>query len=145
MARHAARHAAPKKPSGRRTLLRAGLTVSAVGVALAGGAASASAAPAEPRTAAADTDVPAASMDTSPLGVLTGAVQHSAAGGIAPIKDLQLDPLAGTSVDPLSNAIGTQIADFKPVSTAVATGPLAEGGSLEDLPLVGEATGLLPG
>ncbi|MGP3636439.1 hypothetical protein ACTU45_24310, partial [Streptomyces sp. 24-1644] len=76
---------------------------------------------------------------------LTGALGHSLAGGVAPLTDLQLDPLAGTGVDPLDNAVGTQIADFKPLSTAVVTDPVTSGGALSDLPVVGQATGLLTG
>ncbi|MFD0512854.1 hypothetical protein ACFQ0Q_25665 [Streptomyces aureus] len=65
--------------------------------------------------------------------------------GLAPVKHLKLNPLSGTGVDPLDNAVGTQVADFKPVSTAAATGPVAKGGALADLPLVGPAGSLLPG
>lgn len=76
---------------------------------------------------------------------MTGALGSAANGGLAPVKHLKLNPLSGTGVDPLDNAVGTQVADFKPVTTAVATGPLAEGGALADLPLVGPAASLLPG
>ncbi|GAB3957192.1 hypothetical protein [Streptomyces sparsus] len=117
MASHA-RHARPRT----RTLLRAGLTLSAAGaVALgAGGAAHA--------------DI----VDTSdPLGTVGHAV--------TPITQLQLHPLANTGVDPLDNAVGTQVADFKPLSTSAVTAPITEGGSLGTLPLTGEVTGLLPG
>ena len=72
-------------------------------------------------------------------------VEHALPGALAPVKRLQLDPLANTGVDPLNNAVGTQIADFKPVSTAMVTDPVAKGGALQDLPLVGQATALLPG
>ncbi|WP_372345944.1 hypothetical protein [Streptomyces sp. KL116D] len=129
-----ARHAVRTSPSStRRTLLRAGLTVAAAGAAVAAGGAAASAAPgagADPGT---------------PVQALTQAVGTSAGYGLAPVKDLKLDPLAGTGVDPLDNAIGTQVADFKPVSTAAVTGPVTSGSSLSELPLVGPATGLLPG
>ncbi|WP_055563983.1 hypothetical protein [Streptomyces atriruber] len=127
-----ARHAVKKLPrSGSRALLRAGLTVTAAGAALGvGGTASAGAV--EPGPAA------------SPVQALTAAVHHSAAGGLAPVKDLQLDPLANTSADPLDNTLGTQVADFKPVDTGFVTGPLASGASLGDLPVVGGAAGLLP-
>ncbi|MEV6472396.1 hypothetical protein AB0M77_09185, partial [Streptomyces sp. NPDC051657] len=33
------------------------------------------------------------------------------------LADLQLHPLANTGVDPLDNAVGTQVADFKPLTT----------------------------
>ena len=62
---------------------------------------------------------------------------------VEPITQLQLNPLANTGVDPLDNGIGTQVADFPPVSTTDLTGPLADGASLADL--ADEAAGLLGG
>ncbi|MCX4669483.1 hypothetical protein OG453_22845 [Streptomyces sp. NBC_01381] len=123
--------AGPKSFS--RALLHAGVTVTLAGAALGvGGAATASAAPAAPE---ATDDVTAA-----------GAGLHQAVrGGLGPAKNLKLNPLAGTGVDPLDNAVGAGVADFKPITTAAATGPLAGGASLDELPLVGPATGLLPG
>lgn len=132
-----ARHAAASKNLSR-ALLRAGLTVTVAGAALGvGGAATASAAPV-PAPQASD-NLPAAGA-----GVYR-AVQEVAAGGLGPAKNLKLNPLAGTGADPLDNAVGTRIADFKPVSTAPLTAPLTQGAALGDLPLVGPATGLLPG
>ncbi|MFF1694206.1 hypothetical protein ACFVXC_11350 [Streptomyces sp. NPDC058257] len=132
-----ARHATASKHLSR-ALLRAGLTVSIAGTALGiGGAATASAAPV-PAPQASD-NLPAAGE-----GVLR-AVREVTAGGLGPIKDLKLNPLAGTGSDPLDNAVGTKIADFKPVSTAPLTAPLTSGGSLSELPVVGQATTLLPG
>lgn len=132
-----ARHASASKPLSR-ALLRAGLTVTVAGAALGiGGAATANAAPA-PAPPASD-NLPAAGE-----GVLR-AVQEVAAGGIGPTKHLKLYPLAGTGVDPLDNAVGTRIADFKPVSTAPLTAPLTKGAALSDLPLVSTAAALLPG
>ncbi|WP_338699849.1 hypothetical protein V2W30_24760 [Streptomyces sp. Q6] len=141
-----ARHAALKSLSNsRRTLLRAGLTVAAAGAAVGAGAATASAAPL-PATQAPGLATPVGDIDAgSPTQALTQALHSSTTHGLAPAKALRLDPLAGTGVDPLDNSLGTQIADFKPVSTAPATAPLSSGGSLDDLPLVGPATGLLPG
>ncbi|MFD4634966.1 hypothetical protein ACFVYR_17645 [Streptomyces sp. NPDC058284] len=141
MARHAA---TPSPRPAKRALLRAGLTVTAAGAALGMGAGVAGAA--EPGPAAAGLTAPLSALDTAmPLQVLTSAVHHSTEGGLGPAKDLQLDPLANTSADPLDNTLGTQIADFKPLSTGVVTAPLAEGGSLSDLPVVGAVAGLLPG
>lgn len=132
-----ARHATASKHLSR-ALLRAGLTVTVAGTALGiGGAATASAAPA-PVPPASD-NLPAAGE-----GVLR-AVQEVAAGGLGPTKDLKLNPLAGTGSDPLDNALGTQIADFKPISTAAVTAPLTKGASLGDLPVVSTAAALLPG
>ncbi|GAO06002.1 hypothetical protein TPA0598_01_03730 [Streptomyces lydicamycinicus] len=130
-------HARPKPSRVPRALLRAGLVISAAGAALAAsGAATASAAPAASDLA---TDTGAAASG------LTGALLHSAAGGLGPVKNLKLDPLANTSVDPLANAVSTQIADFKPVGTTLLTGALSNGAALKDLPLVGTVTRVLPG
>ncbi|MYX71441.1 hypothetical protein, partial [Streptomyces sp. SID3915] len=76
---------------------------------------------------------------------LNSALGYGLAGAVAPVTDLQLDPLAGTGADPLDNAVGAQIADFKPVTTAIVTDPLTSGGALADLPLVGKVTGLITG
>ncbi|MGW1889582.1 hypothetical protein ACWCP6_04870 [Streptomyces sp. NPDC002004] len=140
MARRSPKHAAPhgkgappdqRTPSAGRTLLRAGLVLTAAGVALgAGGAASASAAAPLP---VGDVDALAAGQAlTDSVGYATG-----------PATDLRLNPLAKTGADPLDNAVGTQIADFKPVSTAAVTHPLSDGDSLGDLPVVGQVTGLI--
>ncbi|WHM36979.1 hypothetical protein [Streptomyces sp. BPTC-684] len=102
-----------------RALLRAALTATAAGAALAGATGAAQAAP----------------------GDLPAGLSNS----LAPAKTLSLNPLAKTPVDPLGNAVGTQIADFKPISTAIATAPLHESGALKDFPAIGTATRLLPG
>jgi hypothetical protein len=60
-------------------------------------------------------------------------------------KYLPVNPLARTSVNPLDNSIGSQIADFKPVSTADVTKPIADSRSVADLPLLGGALKSLPG
>lgn len=78
-------------------------------------------------------------------GAVTGALGHSLGNGVAPVTHLRLDPLAGTGVDPLDNAVGTQVADFKPVSTAAVTDPVTSGGALKDLPVLGQVAGLLHG
>ncbi|QNP64933.1 hypothetical protein [Streptomyces genisteinicus] len=129
-----ARHAAPSPRRG--TLLRAGLTVAAAGAALGAGAASAQAAPAP---------VGAESvLGAVPLGAATGLAANSVAG-VGELKSLQLHPLANTGVDPLDNAVGTQVADFQPVSTALVTDNITRGQALEDLPVAGPvAQGLLP-
>ncbi|MFD9543156.1 hypothetical protein [Streptomyces sp. NPDC060022] len=138
MARHAL-----SKPR-RRALLRAGLTLTALGAALGAGGAAAQAAPlpAAPATGA-DSTLGAVSDAAAPA--LTSALGYGLAGAVAPVTDLQLDPLAGTGVDPLDNAVGTQVADFKPVTTAIVTDPLTSGAALGDLPVVGQVTGLLTG
>lgn len=136
MARHAL-----SKPR-HRALLRAGLTLTATVAALgAGGAVAAQAAPAPVPATGADSTLGAVGDAATPA--LTSALGYSLAGAVAPVTDLQIDPLAGTGVDPLDNAVGTQVADFKPVTTALVTGPLASGAALGDLPVAGQATGLL--
>ncbi|MET8742047.1 hypothetical protein [Streptomyces sp. NPDC004728] len=137
-----ARHALTK--SRRRALLRAGLTVTAVGAALGAGGAAAQAAPLpHVPVVGADTGLGAAGEAAS--GAVTGALGHSLSNGIAPVTHLRLDPLAGTGTDPLDNAVGTQVADFKPLSTAAVTDPLTSGGALKDLPLAGPLAQALHG
>ncbi|THA69304.1 hypothetical protein E6P78_12900 [Streptomyces sp. A0958] len=137
-----ARHALSK--SRRRTLLRAGLTVTAVGAALGAGGAAAQAAPL-PVVQATGTDTSLGEATEAAGGALTGALGQSLDNGIAPVTHLRLDPLAGTGVDPLDNVVGTQVADFKPLSTGLVTDPVTSGGALKDLPLVGQAVGGLHG
>ncbi|WP_353944393.1 hypothetical protein ABII15_24220 [Streptomyces sp. HUAS MG91] len=132
-----ARHAQPTPSTRtRRSLLNAGLVVGAAGAALVAGGGAAGAA--VPQQAADGSDVAAATQ------AVTQALHGSTASGLGTLKTLQLDPLAGTGVDPLDNGVGTQIADFKPIGSSGLTEPLTSGGSLEDLPLVGPATHLLP-
>ncbi|MGP9018992.1 hypothetical protein ACT1U9_11335 [Streptomyces sp. BR1] len=123
-----------------RVLLRAGLTVTMAGAALVGAAALAEAAPPPVGSTAAD---PAAPHE--PTRSVMGDLSAGVTNGLAPAKTLSLNPFAKTSVDPLDNAVGTQVADFKPISTAIATGPLHESGALKDLPILGAASRLLPG
>lgn len=162
-----ARHARKKNPLRTSALLRAGLTVTAAGAVVtgAGGAAVADDVPQRAASPSADSapdsgtsqERPSASAALAP-GKLDGTsaletssealaqgVDSSLGGALGPVKKLQLNPLAKTGVDPLDNALATQVADFKPVSTAAVTGPLAEGASLEELPVVGDAVDLLPG
>jgi hypothetical protein len=141
-----ARHAVHTSP--RRALLRAGLTVTAAGAALGlAGAAAQAAQAAEPAApaSASDIDTPLAGAGTAAANGLVGAVAHTVSGGVSPITKLQLDPLANTGTDPLDNAVGTQVADFKPLTTAVVTGPVTDGAALADLPVIGGATQLITG
>lgn len=128
-----ARHTAPQ--SRRLTLLRAGLTVAAAAAALGAGEAAAHAAPAAP----VGLDMLDAGQAQGPAGVVTNSV-----AGVGQLKSLPLNPLAKTGVDPLNNGVATQVADFKPVGTTTATGHLTEGQALEDLPVVGGASAMLP-
>lgn len=127
-----ARHKAPQPA--RLALLRAGLTVATVAAALgAGGAAHAA-----PTIAPVGLDT----LEEQAQGA-TGVVTNSLSGA-GQLKSLQLNPLAKTGVNPLDNSVGTQVADFQPVSTAAVTGPLAAGAAAKDLPVVGGAMRLLP-
>lgn len=138
MARHAL------STSRRRALLRAGLNVTAVGAAVGAGGAAAQAAPLH-LAPAAGTDSSLGGVWEAAGGAVTGAVGQPLRSGVAPVTRLRLDPLAGTGTDPLDNAVGTQIADFKPLSTAAVTAPLTGGGALKDLPVAGQAAGALHG
>jgi hypothetical protein len=112
-----------------RVALRTALVLSTVGAALAAGAGAAAAAPGE-------------------LPGTTDAIRGTVTGlssGIGPVKRLQLDPMARTAVDPLTNGVGTKVADFKPIGTDLITKPLTQGDSLSQLPLVGQVAKLLPG
>ena len=74
---------------------------------------------------------------------LTGALGY----GVAPVKDLRLDPFAQSSADVLNNGVAVQPdnSGLAPVSTTSVTGPLSNGGGAKDLPAVGPLLGVLPG
>ncbi|MCG3043113.1 hypothetical protein ACLIYM_16170 [Streptomyces fenghuangensis] len=136
----------------QRALLRAGLTVSAVGAAVASGAGAAAAAPGQGAEAPVRLSGLTSALSPDSLGPSArglaegvGATEHATAGAVRPLKDARINPLAGTGVDPLDNTVGTQIADFKPVSTGAVTGPVSEGGTVRTLPVTGPVAGLLPG
>ncbi|MFF0158974.1 hypothetical protein ACFYRY_15760 [Streptomyces sp. NPDC005263] len=127
-----ARHASSQNPTARRALA----ALATAGVALGAGAATASAA----------TDIthsePASLGHTDPQAGLqppTGTVGHVT----GPVAGLKPNPLAGTGVDPLDNGVGTQVADFKPLSSRALTGPVAQAESVDRLPVAGQAVGLL--
>lgn len=102
-----------------RAGLSAGLTLSAASAAVLSASGAAQAA------------------DPLELGEAVSSVGYA----VDPVTDLQLNPLANTGVDPLDNGVGTQIADFQPISTTAVTGPISNGASLSDL--ADEAAGLL--
>ncbi|MFI6487412.1 hypothetical protein [Streptomyces sp. NPDC050564] len=133
-----ARHAAQQTTMARTTARIA----AAVGVVVAGAAAAA--------PAVADTDPVVDVMRTRPtsmgnidpqagLAALTGTVGYVT----GPVQGLKPNPLAGTGVDPLDNGVGTQLADFKPLSSQALTRPVAQASSVGSIPLLGQATGLL--
>ncbi|MFE2538271.1 hypothetical protein [Streptomyces sp. NPDC059371] len=134
MARHAAQ---------RNTLARTTARIAAtVGVVAAGAAA---ATPAFAETAPAVDAVgtrPASLGSLDPqagLQGLTGTVGYVT----GPVEGLKPNPLAGTGVDPLDNGVGTQVADFKPLTSKALTGPVAQAQSIGGIPVLGQATGLL--
>lgn len=133
-----ARHTTPAQ----RALMRAGLLATVVGAAFGASATSAT---------AAGTESGAATADAVAQGLMAPAAETVRGTGsglgssLGVLKELQINPMANTGSDPLDNSVGTQIADFREVSTAAVTGPLARGASLSELPVVGPVTGLLPG
>lgn len=131
-----ARHDSPKQSAGRRALA----VLATAGVAL--GAANAA--------AAADTSSVPGGVNSRPVSLgkidpqsglqaATGSLGHvtGTAAGLKP------NPLAGTGVDPLDNGVGTDVADFKPMTSRELTGPVAQAQSIGDIPVVGQAAGLL--
>ncbi|MFJ8462791.1 hypothetical protein [Streptomyces swartbergensis] len=126
-----ARHDSPKKPTAQRALA----VLATAGMALGAGAATAAAGTGSvldtARTSLGRTDAQSglrAATDT--LGHTTG-----------PVKGLKPNPLAGTGVDPLDNSVGTEVADFKPMTSKELTGPVAQAQSIESIPVVGQAAG----
>ncbi|MFF8276532.1 hypothetical protein ACF05T_10565 [Streptomyces lateritius] len=130
MARH--RHTGSRKFR-RGALSKAGLTVTAAGAAVFGMGAAAQAAP-PPLPA------PVTTLAGSDAAAVLGATTHA----VDPLTTLRSDPLAGTGVAPLDDGLDTRAADVEPVGTKRVTGPVTNGGAVEDPPVAGEAAGLLP-
>ncbi len=127
-----------------RHLFRTALTTASVSAAAAGAVlASAGGASAEvlPSDLGASSVPLASDALSGTLGTLAGATTSA----LGPALDLQLDPLANTTTDPLNNSAETQVADFPPLNTELLTGPLADGASANELPagLLGGLAGLL--
>lgn len=111
-------------PNRSRVLLRAAVTVSSVAAAFA----------------------PACTGSASAAGVDPGAATHAAGSAlVGTVNYLPVNPFAHTNANPLDNSLGSQVADFKPVSTEMVTGPLAHSRSVAELPVVGEAVKRLQG
>ncbi|MCZ7416948.1 hypothetical protein [Streptomyces sp. WMMC897] len=102
-------HARPRTRHG----LRAALTVTAAAAAALGAA-----------SGSAQADV----IGEDPVGTAADTAGHV----LEPVTALRPYALAGTGVDPLDNAVGAQIADFKPVSTAPVAAPVTQGGASLD-------------
>ncbi|AZS85417.1 hypothetical protein ACIQKE_16550 [Streptomyces griseoviridis] len=134
---------ARQAPSPRPTAQRALIALATAGAALGAGAATASAADSAPVVDVMRTrPTSLGKIDPqSGLQALTGSVGYVT----GPLAGLKPNPLAGTGVDPLDNGVGTQLADFKALNTQMLTAPVAQASSIGNLPLVGQATGLLGG
>ncbi|MGK5639024.1 hypothetical protein ACSNOK_12075 [Streptomyces sp. URMC 126] len=132
MASHA-RHAF--RPSSRlaRPLVRTGLTLTAGAAIAVTGATEASARPAGGHANRAQAQLGQIDLAAAGEGVRIG-LQKSVEPLVPVLRMLPVNPLAGTGSDPLNNAVGTQVADFKPVSTRALTGSLSDGGKLQDVP-----------
>jgi len=127
-----ARHAPLQNPTAQRALV----ALATAGAALGAGAAAA-AADAEPVLDVMRTR-PTSLGNIDPqagLGALTGTVGYVT----GPVAGLKPNPLAGTGVDPLDNGVGTQLADFKPLTSQALTGPLAQAPSIGSIPVIGQA------
>jgi hypothetical protein len=121
-----ARHDSPKKPTAQRALA----VLVTAGMALGAGAA----------TAAAGTGSVLDMVHTS-LGKTDPRAGLQAAGDTlayttGTVTGLKPNPLAGTGVDPLDNSVGTEVADFKPMTSREVTGPVAQAPSIGDMPVV---------
>ncbi|MFD9277081.1 hypothetical protein ACFWD7_07280 [Streptomyces mirabilis] len=136
-----ARHAHQQTPLARTTArVAVAFGVVAAGAAAAASPAVADAAPAVDLTRTQPTSLGHLDPQAG-LGVLTGSVGYVT----GPIAGLKPNPLAGTGVDPLDNGVGTQLADFKPLTSRALTGPLAQARSVGSMPVVGQALGSLGG
>ncbi|WP_018544116.1 hypothetical protein [Streptomyces sp. LaPpAH-108] len=133
-----ARHSAPRSP--RHPARRALIALATAGAALGAGAA----------TAHADASAPLVDLPSRPtslgkvdpqagLSALTTTLGYAT----GPIAGLKPNPLAGTGVDPLNNGVGTQLADFKPLTSQALTAPIAEARSFGHIPVVGQVLGVL--
>ncbi|OIV38570.1 hypothetical protein BIV57_04760 [Mangrovactinospora gilvigrisea] len=101
----------------------AALVVAGAAALVAGAAASAQAAP-RPAVPPHTAPEQQGSGSSQALSGLTSATSGLAQGlqGIGAVK---LNPLNGTGTDPLTNGVGTKVADFRPVSTTDLTAPLS--------------------
>jgi hypothetical protein len=130
-----ARHASTPHSTARRVLF----AVATAGAALGAGAATAAAATA-PAAHEARGPVTRGELDPQAAArTLTGTVHHAT----GPVAGLKPNPLAGTGVDPLDNGVGTQVADFKPLTSKMLTGPVAQAPSVGSIPVVGQVVGSL--
>lgn len=131
-----ARHSAPRPSTVRRAVLA--LTTAGIGLGVGATATAADAGPGQDpvltRPVALGRTEPRAGAEA-----VAGSARHVA----GPVEGLKPNPLAGTGVDPLDNGVGTQVADFKPVTSRAVTKPVAQVPSASGIPLLGRFWGLL--
>lgn len=140
------RHAAPKhqKQPRRAVAGRAAVVLAGAGLALGGGAAAASAAPV-PAVPKADQVEPKVALSVIDLKTGMETLKNTVGYTVGPVGALKPNPLAGTGVDPTANGVGTQVSDFRPMTTQTLTDPLTQAETVNALPAVGQVTGLLGG
>ncbi|MFF7532342.1 hypothetical protein [Streptomyces bobili] len=133
-----ARHDSSSNSTGRRALA----LLATAGAALGAGASA----------AAADTQPVVDPVRTNPTSIGRLDPQSGVQGALGSlpyvtgaVSNLKPNPLAGTGVDPLDNGVGTQLADFKPLTSQMLTGPVAQAQSIGSIPVLGQVTGLLGG
>ncbi|MET9735557.1 hypothetical protein ABZZ79_34500 [Streptomyces sp. NPDC006458] len=134
-----ARHDNSPNHAGRRALA----ALATAGVALGASATTAAAADTEPVVDAMRTRPTSLGQLDPQSGVeaLTMSLRYTT----GTVSSLKPNPLAGTGVDPLDNGIGTQLADFRPLTSQMLTAPVAQAESIGSIPLLGQATELLGG
>jgi hypothetical protein len=134
-----ARHDTSHTSTGRRALA----ALATAGVALGAGAGATAAATGEPVP-----DVmrahPTSVGQVDPQAGLQGAV-GSLSYATGTVSGLKPNPLAGTGADPLDNGVGTQLADFQPLSSQMLTRPVAQAQSIGSIPVAGDVTKVLGG
>ncbi|MER6011212.1 hypothetical protein [Streptomyces bluensis] len=133
-----ARHSAPRPSTARRAVLA--LTTAGIGLGVGATGTAADSGPGQDpvrtRPVALGRIEPGAGARA-----MTGSVRHVT----TPVETLKPNPLAGTGVDPLDNGAGTQVADFKPMTSRAVTRPVAQAPSVGGIPLLGQIPGLLHG
>ncbi|MGW4893747.1 hypothetical protein ACWEQL_16000 [Kitasatospora sp. NPDC004240] len=133
---HSPTHARPRRA---RLAPVGGASLAALGAAVLLGAA---AGPAH-----AEAPLPGANLKHTDVNQALGGTTSGLGYGIAPLKDLRLDPWANSSADVLNNGATLQPdnSGLPPIGTGTLTGPLSAGGGPRDLPLAGALLGVLPG
>ncbi|MBE8474241.1 hypothetical protein [Streptomyces justiciae] len=132
-----ARHASSSTPTAQRALA----ALATAGVALGAGAASA-AADTQPVVDELVHTRPTSLGQIDPQAGLQG-IAGTVGYVTGPVAGLKPNPLAGTGVDPLDNGLGTQVADFQPMTSQMLTAPVAQAQSIGSMPVVGQVTSLL--